>query len=68
MAWPGLTHYVERFCSTCPICQLTKQESRKYGLQPPKQAESDPWIMVCVDLLGPFFLALTRIDPATRMV
>jgi hypothetical protein len=44
------------------------------GLLPPKIAESDPWVMVCVDLVGPFtiktplkthsLLALTSIDPA----
>jgi hypothetical protein len=51
---------------------------KKYELVPPKIAESDtaPWVMVCVDLLGPFtirildkkthsLLALTMIDPAT---
>jgi Integrase core domain/Integrase zinc binding domain len=68
--WPGLTQDVERFCSTCPVCQLTKKERKKYGLLPPKTAES-----VCVDLVGPFtiktplkthsLLALTMIDPAT---
>ena len=43
MTWPGLTQDVERFCSTCPVCQLTKKERKKYGLLPPKTAESDPW-------------------------
>ena len=75
MTWPGLTQDVERLCSTCPVCQLTKRERKKYGLLPPKTAESDPWVMVCVDLVGPFtiktplkthsLLALTIIDPAT---
>ena len=75
MTWPGLTQDVERLCSTCPVCQLTKKERKKYGLLPPKTAESDPWVMVCVDLVGPFtiktplkthsLLALTMIDPAT---
>ena len=57
------------------VCQLTKKEHKKYGLLPLKQAESDPCIMVCVDLVGTFtiktptkahsLLALTMIDPAT---
>jgi hypothetical protein len=74
MTWPGLTQDVERLCSTCPVCQLTKMELKKYGLLPPKTAESDPWVMVCVDLVCPFtikiplkthsLLALTMIDPA----
>jgi hypothetical protein len=75
MTWPGLTQDVELLCSTCQVCQLTKWERKKYGLLPPKTAESDPWVMVCVDLVGPFtiktplktysVLALTIIDPAT---
>jgi hypothetical protein len=56
---------------------MTKKEQKrkKYGLLPPKIAESDPWVMLCVDLVGPFtirtptktysLLALTMIDPAT---
>jgi hypothetical protein len=75
MTWPSLTQDVECFCFTCPVCQLTKKELKKYGLFPPKTAESDPWIMVCVDLVGPLtiktplkthsLLVLTMIDPAT---
>jgi hypothetical protein len=75
MAWSNLTQDVEHFCSTCLVCQLTKKERKKYGLLPPKTAESDPWVMVCVDLVGPFtikaplktysLLALTMVDPAT---
>jgi hypothetical protein len=54
---------------------MTKNEKirNKYGLFPPKIAESDPWVMVCVDLVGPFtirtpdkilsLLAFKMIDP-----
>jgi hypothetical protein len=43
MIWPGLTQDVERLCSSCQVCQMTKKEraSKKYGLLPPKIAESD---------------------------
>jgi hypothetical protein len=51
------------------------EERKKYGLLLPKIAESDPWVMVCVDLVGPFtirtpaktqsLLAHIMIDPAT---
>jgi hypothetical protein len=41
MTWTGLTQDVERLCSTCQICQMTKKERKKYGLLPPKIAESD---------------------------
>jgi hypothetical protein len=61
------------------VCQMTKKERnrKKYGLLPPKIAESDPLVMVCVDLVGPLLftirtpakthslLALTMIDLAT---
>jgi hypothetical protein len=56
MTWPGLTQDIERLCFTCQVCQMTKKERarKKYGLLLPKIAESDPWVMVCVDLVGPF--------------
>jgi hypothetical protein len=54
---------------------MTKKERKKYGLLPSKIAESDPWVMVCMDLVGPFtirtpakthsLLGLTVIDPTT---
>jgi hypothetical protein len=78
MTWPGLTQDVERLYSTCQICQITKKEHKKYGLLLPKIAESEPWVMVCKDLMSPFtirtpakthsLLALTMIDPAINTV
>jgi hypothetical protein len=40
---------------------MTKKEQKrkKYGLLPPKIAESDPWVMVCVDLVDPFTIRTT---------
>jgi hypothetical protein len=42
MTWPGLTQDVDCLCSTCQVCQMTKKEHmhKKYGLLPPKIAES----------------------------
>jgi hypothetical protein len=80
MTWPDLTQDLECLCSTCQVCQMTKKERKKYGLLPSKIAESDieslgPWVMVCVELVGPFtirtpakthsLLALTMINPDT---
>jgi Integrase zinc binding domain len=42
MTWPGLTQDFERLCSTCPLCQLTKKERKKYGLMPPKKQNLTP--------------------------
>jgi hypothetical protein len=67
---------IDCLCSTCQVCQMTKKENyrKKYGLLPPKIAESDPWVMLCVDLVGPFTIRtptkthslfeLTMIDPS----
>jgi hypothetical protein len=54
---------------------VNQKERKKYGVLPPKTAESDLWVMDCVDLVGTFtiknplktqsLLALTIIDPAT---
>jgi hypothetical protein len=51
------------------------KQRKRYGLLPPEIAESYPWVMICVDLVGPFIiktplkthslLALAMIDPAT---
>jgi hypothetical protein len=41
ITWPGLTQDVEHWYSTCQVCQMTNKERKKYGLLPPKIAESD---------------------------
>jgi hypothetical protein len=72
---------IDCLCSTCQVCQMTKKENnrKKYGLFPPKIAESDTQSLVhglCgSDVTTPFtirtpakthsLLALTMIDPAT---
>ena len=51
-------------------------KNQKYGKLPPKQAETNPWDTLCVDLIGPYMIprkgktplklwCLTMIDPAT---
>jgi hypothetical protein len=75
MTWASHTQDIERLCSTCPFCQMTKRERKKYDLLFPKKAESDLWLMICVDLVDPFtiktplktpmLLVLTMIYPAT---
>ena len=50
--------------------------NQKYGKLTPKQAETNPWDTLCVDLIGPYTIprkrkktlklwCLTMIDPAT---
>jgi hypothetical protein len=76
MTWPGLTQDVENCLFMFHLSSMSneKKERKKYGLLPPKIAESDT-ISLChgfVDLVGPFkvrtpakshfLLALTMID------
>ena len=76
--WKNLRGDVELECKRCRTCQLTKRKTIKYGKLPPKEAEIDPWEVLCVDLIGPYKIkqagaknkdlilwCLTMIDPAT---
>jgi hypothetical protein len=76
IAWTGLLcQDVRTFCKTCKKCQLSKKARSKYGHLQTKEAESDPWTQVHIDLVGPwpvqtqsekkYLTALTCIDPAT---
>ena len=74
--WPTLRDDVRKYCATCDVCQRTKKNKKKYGLLPEKEAEADPWEVLCVDLIGPYTIkqpsgkhlrlwCVTMIDPAT---
>jgi hypothetical protein len=52
--WAGLRRDVRTFCKTCKKCQLSKKACRKYGHLQTKEAESDPWTQVHIDLIGPW--------------
>ena len=45
----------------CKICQLSKKKSIKYGKLPPKEAESEPWDVLCVDLIGPYSITSKKV-------
>jgi hypothetical protein len=51
--WAGLRRDVRTFCKTCKKCQLSKKARRRYGHLQTKEAESDPWAQVHIDLVGP---------------
>ena len=52
--WRGLCTKVHNVCKKCPTCQRAKTKNQKYGKLPPKQAETNPWDTLCVDLIGPY--------------
>ena len=45
---------VHEICSKCPACQRTKKSTIKYRHLPPKEAETQPWEKLCVDMIGPY--------------
>ena len=67
---------VHDVCKKCPTCQRAKRTNQKYGKLTPKQAETNPWDKLCVDLIGPYTIpqkgkkllklwCLTIINPET---
>ena len=75
----GLRTMVHDTVSTCAICQKNKKHNKKYGKVPIKVAETNPWEILCVDLIGPYTVnskgrspfklwCCTMIDPATGWV
>jgi Integrase zinc binding domain len=72
----NLRELVHNTCKKCPTCQKCKISHMKYGHLPEKEAESEPWERLCVDLIGPYSVkqkgneplqlwCVTMIDPAT---
>ena len=58
------------------LARKYKRKVKKYGWLPPKEAESEPWDKMCIDLIGPYKIrrkgkedlicrCVTMIDPAT---
>ena len=74
--WPNMRKHVQEYVKTCKVCQLSKKRRLKYGKLPAKQAETELWQRVNVDLIGPYRVkgpkrktydlrAMTMIDPAS---
>jgi hypothetical protein len=71
--WPGLSNQCKKHCHRCRNFQKNKSRQDKYGHLPAKEAETQPWKTVCVDLVGPYtiinkdkkytLIAMTMIDP-----
>jgi len=52
--WTNLRKTVHEVCSKCESCQFLKRNKKQYGKLPPKKAETDPWDVLCVDLIGKY--------------
>jgi hypothetical protein len=54
MTWPGITRNVKSYCKTCKLCQFNKKTRKQFGKLPIKEAETKPWEIVQVDIVGPW--------------
>ena len=52
--WPKQREYITRYVNSCTTCQRNKRKKLSYGHVPIKEAESEPWDKLCVDLIGPY--------------
>ena len=52
--WTNLRKTVHEVCSKCESCQFLKRNKKLYGKLPPKKAETNPWDVLCVDLIGKY--------------
>ena len=73
MMWPALSNQCKKHCCRSRNCQKNKSCQDKYGHLPAKEAETQPWKTVCLDLVGPYTIknkhkkytltAMMMIDP-----
>ncbi len=72
----GIHTTIQRYIKSCRSCQVNKRHSLKYGNVPLKLVITTPWIVLCVDLVGPYtlkgkdgssieYICLTMINPTT---
>ena len=52
--WKGLQKSVHKICSKCHMCLFLKRNKRNYSKLPAKQAETQPWDTLCIDLIGKY--------------
>ena len=52
--WKNLCKTIHEVCSKCKGCQFLKRNKKQYGKLPPKEVESKPWDVLCVDVLGQY--------------
>ena len=49
--WKYFRKTVHEVCSKCNVCQFLKRNKKRYNKLPPKEAESKPWDVLCLDLI-----------------
>ena len=49
---------VHSICFKCQVYQFLKRGKKKYGKLPAKQAETEPWNMLCVDVIDKYQITI----------
>jgi hypothetical protein len=53
--WPRVSQDVEQYCTTCPVCQVTKSSTQRVaGLLHSLPIPTRPWNSIAMDFVGPF--------------
>ena len=52
--WKNMRDDIRAYIAKCPQCQKQKKQKKKYGHLPMKEAETQPWEKLCVDLIGEY--------------
>jgi hypothetical protein len=76
VCWKEMHTTIRSLTKSCRTCQVNKKRKLKYGHLPLKTIINVPWMVLSVDLIGPYtlkgkdgtiidFMALTMINPAT---
>ena len=77
MDWRGIRHTIHIHIKNCHVCQFNKHHRHKYEKLPTKLVITNPWEVLCVDLIVSYtlsgkdgteldFMCLTMIDPASN--
>ena len=52
MYWKGMRRTIRNHVKNCRICQVNKQYKHQYGNLPAQLVITNPWEVLCVDLIG----------------
>ncbi len=56
MYWKAMIPTICNHVKNCRICQVNERHKHKYGKLPTKLVITNPWEVLCVDLIGPYTL------------
>eukprot|EP00804_Cyclotella_cryptica_P019221 CCRYP_006125-RA/>CCRYP_006125-RA protein AED:0.51 eAED:0.03 QI:0/0/0/1/0/0/2/0/482 len=76
MYWKGMQNTIRKYVKNYHAGQVNKRHKHKYGKLPTKFIITNPWEVLCVNLIGPYmikgkdrteinFMCLTMIDPVS---